>query len=566
MSESPVESGASRARGGWPTLWRTARRLRPAQAVAQLRHALLGLPAPVRLREGVPAQAIAEPATAFLPPPAHVAAEPDGRLELLATPFRLGDPPDWGRTDHGPLFAYHLHQHDYLRVEALAPEQRTGWLLDWIERHTEGVGWDPHPISLRLPCWGKLLLASGRLTLDGEQRDRVLASMADQAETLSRGLEIRLQANHLLSNLVAVVFAGLLLESPASRRWRGLSSRLEREIESQIHPDGGHEERSPMYHALLLESLLDLLNLCRAAPDRAPEGLTGTLSAAAARMARALAFWTHPDHRIALFGDSGFDVAAEPAALFDYARRLGVDAPEADAGGGEAGLLAQTGFVRLAAPDALLLVSSAGPSPPHQPGHAHCDALGFELSLAGRRVVTDSGNFEYRPGPRRDLARSTAAHATLEIDGEEQAELWSAHRVGGRPEVELLAWDGASAAELACRGWSRPNTRHRRRFHVEPGALEIEDHVEGPLDAVCSRLPFDPAWRLELDPDGRGAHGTLADAGDASRLRVELPDALDWSLERRPCFPSFGREVQRDVLVGRGGRCDGLRTRIALGD
>ena len=36
---------------------------------------------------------------------------------------------------------------------------------------------------------------------------------------------------------------------------------IKNELSEQILDDGGHFERSPMYHALLLEDLLDLTNL-----------------------------------------------------------------------------------------------------------------------------------------------------------------------------------------------------------------------------------------------------------------------------------------------------------------
>ena len=49
--------------------------------------------------------------------------------------------------------------------------------------------------------------------------------------------------------------------APADRRF--VSKAVEREIDEQILPDGGHFERSPMYHALLLEGLLDLHNVHR---------------------------------------------------------------------------------------------------------------------------------------------------------------------------------------------------------------------------------------------------------------------------------------------------------------
>ena len=545
---------------------RTLRWLRPRQARAQLHHALFGVPAPTRLTTAPPVRVIATPATAFLPPPAHVRGLGGGRIELLATAFRLGSPPDWSSREHGPLFAYHLHQHEYLRTPAFSPTQRTACLIDWIERHRSGVGWDPHPISLRLLCWGKLLTTAGALDLDTDSARRLHASMADQAETLARGLEHRLQANHLLSNLIAVVWAGMLLEGEVSSGWRDLGATLSREIDRQIHPDGGHEERSPMYHALLLESLLDLLNLCRADPGRAPVGLVESLEAAASRMLVALGAWTHPDGRIALFADSAFDIAAEPAALVDYATRLGVEGFGGVLDSEESIVLPQSGYVCLRAPEAWLLASTSGPAPAHQPGHAHCDALAFELSLGGRRIVTDTGLFEYQPGARRDRARRTASHATLQVDGQEQAELWAAHRIGGRPRVELEGWDGARCAEASCRGWSRRRTAHRRLFRVGEREAEILDQVEGACRQLRLSLPLDPAWQVELDTRASRATATLREPEGASPIRVEieLPTELRWQLERGAYYPSFGREVERDVLVGLGEKLERGITRLTL--
>jgi len=41
---------------------------------------------------------------------------------------------------------------------------------------------------------------------------------------------------------------------------------LARELREQILPDGGHFERSPMYHAILLKDVLDLLHLADVYP------------------------------------------------------------------------------------------------------------------------------------------------------------------------------------------------------------------------------------------------------------------------------------------------------------
>lgn len=542
-----------------PTVIRTIRPLRGRQFLAQLQHALVGPTAPRAISGEDPRWALTTPHTPYLPPAAHVRARGPDRFELLATRFEIPRGAAWSASAHGPLFAYHLHQHEYLRCDGPSPAERAAILADWIDNHRAGVGWDPHPTGLRLLAWGKLATTPGRLALDAASERVLLRSFADQAETLSRNLEHRLQANHLLSNLLCVVFAGLLVDSPSAAGWRTRAGRLVGELAAQIRPDGGHEERSPMYHALLLENVLDLLNLCRATPDRAPAGLADALVGAAEAMLGALLSLSHADGRIALFADSAFDIAAEPAALADYARRLGVPIGEERRG---SICLPQTGYVRLAAGDWLLIASVAPPSPPHQPGHAHCDALAFELSLGEARVVSDTGVFEYVVGPRRHVARTTASHATLQIDGEEQAEIWSAHRVGGRPEVALTAFSEAGEAEATCRGWSRPRTLHRRRFRVAADGVELEDWIEGPAREIVARLPIAPGFAVELyaAPIPRAVCRSRERPDLA--IEIELPAAFTWHLEQAESFPTFGRSLERPVLVGVAPRCAAARTRF----
>jgi hypothetical protein len=316
-------------------------------------------------------------------------------------------------------------------------------------------------------------------------------------------------------------------------------------------------------------------------------------------MQRALELLCHADGRIALFADAGFDIAPEPRVLRVYATQLGVPvdetgsnrAPASESGlvsgpapdpdsrrtiGGNRGSarLEQTGYVRLEQGDWLLLASVAGPAPAHQPGHAHCDALAFELSLAGRRIVTDTGVFEYRAGPRRERSRATASHATIAIDGEEQAEIWSAHRVGGRPVVALEAGGDDGFAEATCRSWSRRETLHRRRFRVREGGVEIEDSVEGPVRSLRACLPIDPGWAVELrsgDPGEIPREGTSSSGASAFCrhlaepglvVEIELPAELVWHVEEGAYHPSFGREILRPVLVGVGRGCSAARTRI----
>ncbi len=541
-----------------PTLLRTLWYLRSEQLVGQARRALLGWEVrPRRLAGPAPRAAFTAPAVPWLPAPPHARCERGARIELVNRELASNSAGaiDWDFAAHGPLFAYHLHQFDWARDPRLAPAERLAALEDWIARHRQGIGWDAGPISLRTFAWIKLLTTPGALP-PGADTQRLRASLADQLETLAANLETHLLGNHYLWNLLALAFAGAALTGPGADRWLAFGARLERELAEQILPDGMHCERSPMYHALLLENVLDLVNAERSAPRRLAPGLAAKLRDATARMLGALAVVTHPDGEIALFGDSALGIAQPPARLAAYASALGI-APAAPA---VPGLLRDTGFARLEAGPLACIATASRPWPPYQPGHAHCDALSFELTVAGQRAITDTGVFEYAPGPRRDLARATRSHATVEIDGREQAECWAAHRIGGRPDVALARFEPGKLIEAVCAGWATPDVLHRRRFEIEEsGALAILDAFDPPAPRARAFLPLAPGLEAKLE----GSAATISGIG-GSALRIALPESLTWRIERAPYYAEFGREEERAVLVGAGQNVSRADWRIAL--
>lgn len=82
----------------------------------------------------------------------------------------------------------------------------------------------------------------------------------------------------------------------------------------QILPDGGHFERSPMYHATLLEDLLDLVQLGARWLGLVAEPELADWRATARRMLRWLHVMTHPDGGIAFFNDAALGIAPDLAA------------------------------------------------------------------------------------------------------------------------------------------------------------------------------------------------------------------------------------------------------------
>lgn len=361
-------------------------------------------------------------------------------------------------TDSGipKLWLYNLHYFEYANLALIER---------WIKENPvgTGIGWDPYPTSLRIANWCKWGIGQESVP------QNVCSSIATQAAWIEELLETHLLANHLLANAKALMFAGALLNCDGSSRWYELGRRLlEKELRRQILSDGAHVERSPMYHSIVLEDLLDLYNLGCALNRPTPQ-ITGHIPP----MLAWLDHLTHPDGEIALFNDASFGIAPNPSTLHAYARRLGFEsAPVA---------LGESGYLRLET-DTLVLIFDAAPlGPDYQPGHGHADALSFELSHCGRRVLVNSGTSTYEMNATRAFERGTAAHNTLRLDGIDQSEMWASFRVGRRARTFDLATDHRTFVSAAHDGYNhlRCPVMHRRRIDIRDECVHVTDRLEG---------------------------------------------------------------------------------------
>jgi uncharacterized heparinase superfamily protein len=350
---------------------------------------------------------------------------------------------------------------------------------------------------------------------EGGELSLVLATLRIQTLALETRLETDLLANHLMKNIKALMFAGALLDAPESSRWWGKGEKLLlRELAEQILPDGGHFERSPMYHAEVLEDLLDLQALAEACGRTANSA--ERLSRGVTRMADFLRSILHPDGEISLFNDSALGVAPPAQELLvragDSVEVSPNDCPVVR-------VLAEAGYAVLRAPRSeSCLIFDCGPlGPDYQPGHGHCDVLSYELSLHGQRVVVDTGVSTYERCAERLYERSTAAHNTLRIDGEEQAEVWAGFRVGRRPRVGRL--QAGESNKLHFVQGEHYAYQHRGVIHSRMIALTprdswlVIDSLRGKgKHCVESFIHFHPAVRVEIlnnsVPGGAGTGGT----------------------------------------------------------
>ncbi len=490
-----------------------------------------------------------------------------GRFRFLGREVALGFPPDWARgTREAPshLWRMNLHYHRFLldtvahalRAPARAEEAfgaAARVLEDWMARCPPGAyrawsdAWQSYAVSTRiLHAWcARLALEAFRGANAGRLR-RALDGMASaNAAFLESWLEWDVLGNHLLRNASALVAAGRWFGGPLGERWwRTGRALLLDQLALQILPDGFHEERTPLYQSLILEDLL----LVGAFPEPDAELLQW-----ASRLLAALRSVLHPDGHFALFNDAAFGVAAPPWTLERLARDVG-----AAAALGRAGDLPHAGYFRFEEGDHVLIVDAGPLGPDHLPAHAHCDALSFEYSFAGRRVVVDTGVDRYEPGPERDYQRSTAAHSTLQVDGLEQAECFGSFRMGRRARVRgrRLDWRTVEGEHDGFGGIGL----HRRRVEwLGAAGFRWADRLE-----TTSGRPVHV--RVALVPEARAAaaDGAFEFACPAGhRFRLELPRGSELVLEPGLYCSRFGDARARVIAATRTTGRSELRFRLA---
>lgn len=449
----------------------------------------------------------------------------------------------WDNPDRDKLWRYNLHYFDDLNARR-SPERRN-WhqelIARWIAENppVAGTGWEPYPTSLRIVNWIKWL-ASGAVP-----HEDMVQSLAVQARWLIQKLEWHLLGNHLFANAKALVFAGLYFEGDEADGWLRVGREiLFKELPEQILPDGGQFELSPMYHALALEDVLDLINILRAAPRPGNESLITALEDRVEPMIDWLAAMSHPDDQISFFNDAAFGIAPDNSELRAYSQRLGYQPPLA---AGDLTYLEDSGYVRLSTGPTVIIADVAEVGPSYLPGHAHADTLSFECSVFGQRLIVNSGTSVYGTGAERLRQRGTAAHSTVVVRDENSSEVWGGFRVARRAHVMSRSCrrDGDMlAVEATHDGYTRLRSgpKHTRRWRLRESGLTIIDEVT-PADEAKAIFHIHPDVSVdqETSKSGRMVLGDGRIVKWISETGVEVADGT-W-------HPEFGKSIPNRHLI-----------------
>lgn len=367
---------------------------------------------------------------------------------------------DWEYAGYGRLWTYNLNYFEFLNQEDMNQEEGCELIREFLATLSSNkTAWEPYPLSLRIISWIRFFL---RYKIREVEFD---ISLYQQLMVLSRKLEYHLLGNHLLENGFALLFGAYYFNH--SFFYQKACKILIPQLKEQILEDGGHFERSPMYHSIMLYRVLDCYNLVLHNEAFGNE-LIKLLKEKAERMLGWLSKIVYSDGSFPLMNDAAFGIAPTYIQLADYAGRLGID------GNGDV-LLGESGYRKLRIGPFELLADVGCIGPDYQPGHAHADTFSFELHVNGRPVVIDTGTSTYEINETRFYERSTRAHNTIVIKGRNSSEVWGGHRVARRAKVKFIE-DSPDYIEAIHNGYKH---WHRRQFRIHNNGLQITDQIEG---------------------------------------------------------------------------------------
>jgi uncharacterized heparinase superfamily protein len=481
-----------------------------------------------------------------------------GTFEHLNQVRQLGRPVNWllGPADHDRLWTVTLHYHRwaYDLARQIARDDQSDkeasrlfveLVSDWIVRcdlttpGSRALAWNAYAIATRVGWWIRsvLLLDAEWWSQQADFRTRFLTSLWHQASYLAEHIEWDLCGNHLIRDSLGLAWAGRFFDGAEARKWLDLATSLAVEqCREQVLGDGGHFERSPMYHLHVMEDLLVVSSLIE---DLAAKAQLQSKLASMAEIAR----WVrHPDGGIPLLNDA----ALEADFKLDDLLKLAVDSslPVCGRHFAETGLAVWHGKT-------WTVFFDVGPlGPDYQPGHGHADHLTLECSYRGERLFVDPGTYAYDRDDRRTYDRSTAAHNTVCVDRTDSSEVWHIFRVGRRAkpiQVDVQARSDGLDASAAHDGYARLGVIHQRRVQVsENGPLIIVDRLEGRgVHHLAGGWLLAPGWTATAQNFG----WELRRENQILRVRLQAPDDTRMSITSRPWHPSFGLEFSTQRLA-----------------
>ena len=408
----------------------------------------------------------------------------------------------WKSRKYTKLVQYKLNYFDYIFNEDETVDKSAIQIVnDWIDKsNLRSVGMQPYPTSLRIVNW---IIWSETISFSSA---KFRNSILDQLLFLSKNIEWDVGGNHLIANAKALIFGGIYFSGKDAKNILDNGIEMfEKQLHMQILSDGGHYERSVMYHSIILFDVIQLLELCYLNKSYFNKRFIFLLESTATKMWNWLCAMCHPDGEPTVFGDVVRNETIKPYQYKIFLNNYAVlkllnfnklkKPPILD-------VQSQSRYITFRNKNASLFWNVGGPSPDHQPGHSHADTLSLELSIKGKRFLVNPGTSTYDICPRRFYERSTMSHNTVAINKEDSNEIWSSFRVGRRARVKMISHNVIkNSATYIHDGYrylpGKPN--HKRKVKLSNTNLVIQDQVISKKYHNCfSYYFFSPEAKLTL--------------------------------------------------------------------
>ena len=431
-----------------------------------------------------------------------------GRWCLSGVPAtgQAGAPP-WEARAPGPGFARSAHGFGWLD-DLLAAEGGAGaaaaWIGDWIARfgRGRGPGWSAALAGRRAVAW----IEAGEAA--GLARDAAfLGALARHRSFLERRGAAAPDGMARVEALAGVLRLRLLAPGEG-----GAAGPLVDDIAQAARPAqaAAVRARDPEFFAALLGCLSGAV----AALEAADRPVPGDLRVAAATTAAAVRGLRHADGTLPRMHGA------------ERGRPAAIDADLAALRGpGRAAASPVAGYARIRSGRATLIVDGAAP-PDARPGAAHASVLAMELTSGRRPIVVSCGSGAAFGEDWRRMARATASHSVLSLDGLSAARLMPAGQgggerlTGGPGEVrcDMLPGGEGIAASLQCShdAWV---ASHGLTYGREIAVLAAGRGLEGE-ETLAALTPEDRA-RLQAVRASTGGRGVPFD------VRFHLHPGID---------------------------------------
>ncbi|MBA2561794.1 MAG: alginate lyase family protein [Chitinophagaceae bacterium] len=377
---------------------------------------------------------------------------------------------NWNFQAYGKLWNYNLQYFNFLHQNDLTNIVKENLLCDihkWLKKGQLKL--EPYPVSLRIMNTIRYLSSSIE-----KNNNSIAEDTYAQLNYLYNHLEYHLSGNHLLENAFALLMGGAAFEE---HKWiKKAKSVLYSELDEQILNDGGHFELSLMYHQVILFRVLELIDWYSQSkePDLKFLDYVRVKAGVMLNLLKSASFKTGD---IPHFNDSAPGIAFTSRELFAFAQKLSLTEPIIIP-------LKESGYRKFGNEiyECLLDVGSIAAS--YQPGHSHSDVFSFVLYKSTKPFIVDVGTSTYEIGQKRDYERSTSAHNTVVVQGQNQSEVWESFRVGRRASVKIINESGFHLEAKHNGYYPAFGIYHTRKFEFHKKAIEIEDdigHINGKL-------------------------------------------------------------------------------------